>query len=232
MVRTITQAAKYIDRVGFCLLFPIKGLKLPNLWAAVKGKPPRNFNLVAEWDDDAMKLWEWKDELPRRRLAYSGRYFRGKKSLISLAFLPCFYRLAGNQGTPDEYDRLYREGGITTPARAVCHELLKHGPLATLELRYSLGWSDKRGNQRFKRAIAELQCRLLVTHWGAKAESNAWESVVYKLTARAFPRQMRTAMKLPLEEARHRIAAQYRKLVPNATPRDAARLFGWRALNP
>ena len=48
MVRTIQQAAKYIDRVGFCLLFPIKGLKLPSLWAGVKGRNPRQFNLVAE----------------------------------------------------------------------------------------------------------------------------------------------------------------------------------------
>ena len=230
MVRTIHQAAKYIDRVGFCLLFPIKGLRLPSLWAAVKGRNPRQFNLIAEWDDDAMKLWEWKDELPRRRLAYSGRYFRGKKSLLSLQFLPCFYRLAGNYGSLDEYERLYREGKITAHARAVCHELLNHGPLATLELRYGLGWSDQRGNQRFKRAIAELQCRLLVTHWGAKAETNAWESVVYELTPRAFPRAMRAAMKFTPEEARHRVAEQYRKLVPHSTPKDAARLFGWPAL--
>lgn len=94
-VRTIKQAAAYIDQVGFCLLFPIKRLALPSLWAAVKGRSPRRFDLIAEWDADTERLWEWKDELPRRRLAYSGKYFRTKASLLSLKFLPCFYRLEG-----------------------------------------------------------------------------------------------------------------------------------------
>lgn len=235
----MAQAAAYIERVGFCLLFPIKGVALPSLWAEVKGYPetsgPREpalsgvegFSLVAEWDDDALKLWEWKDELPRRRLAYSGRYFRGRKSLLSLRFLPCFYRLEGNSGVADEYDGLYREGKITADARAVCHGLSHHGPQATLELRYALGWSSPRGNARFKKAIAELQRRLLIVHWGSKAETRAWESVVYELTPRAFPAQVRAAARLTPEEARRRIATQYRKLNPQATSPQAARLFVW-----
>ena len=226
-VRTIAQAAAFINRVGFCLLFPIKGLRLPNLWAAVKGKSPRNFDLIAAWDADTERLWRWKDELPRRRLAYSGRYFRGRKSLLSLTFLPCFYRLEGNHGTADEYERLYREGGLSADAHAVSARLYKHGPQAALELRYALGWTDKRGNRRFKRALGELQQRLLIVHWGTKAETAAWESVVYELTPRAFPRAVRAALKLAPEEARRRIAGQYRRLNPAATPADFRRLFGW-----
>lgn len=227
MIKTLTQAAKYIDQVGFCLLFPAKRVRLPSLWAVVKGKSPRNFNLVASWDKDTERLWEWKDELPRRRLAYFGRYFRGKKSLLSLEFLPCFYRLAGNYGVGDEYERLYQEGRISADARALCHELFQHGPQATLELRYALGWTTKAANRRFKRTLAELQQRLLIVHWGTKAETRAWESVVYELTPRAFPRAMRAAAKLSAEEARQRIAAQYRKLNSTATPADFKCLFGW-----
>lgn len=229
MIRSLKQAAAYIDRVGFCLLFPIKGVKLPSLWAAVKGKSPRNFDLVASWDKDTERLWGWKDELPRRRLAYSGRYFRGKKSLLSLAFLPCFYRLEDNPGAPDEYEPLYRAGRLAADAHAVAHQLYKHGPQAALELRYALGWSSKAANRRFKRALAELQQRLLIVHWGTKAETAAWESVVYELTPRAFPRAVRAALKLAPDEARRRIAAQYRQLNPAAAPRDFKRLFGWGA---
>lgn len=234
-VRTLAQAARYIGRVGFCLLFPIKGLRLPSLWAAVKGRAlvpskaegPKQFNLVAAWDDDALRLWEWKDELPRRRLAFSGKVFRGKKSLISLRFLPCFCCLAGNYGAPGEYKQLYREGKISPEARAVCEQLFRHGPQATLELRHALGFTSPRQNRRFKRALEELQRRLLIVHWGVEAETRAWESVVYQLTPRAFPRAVRAAASLSQAEARDRIAAQYRKLVPGATPADAARLFGW-----
>jgi hypothetical protein len=227
VIRTISQAAAYIDRVGFCLLFPVKDVPLPSLWAALKGRRPRNFRLVAAWDEDAERLWEWKDEFPRRRRAYYGKYFRGRASLVSLAFLPCFYRLEGNYGAADEYAQLYREGKITAEARALCQELFQQGPQGVLELRHALGWTTRRGNQRFKRALAELQQRLLIVHWGTKAETQAWESAVYQLTPRAFPRAVRAAAKLTREAARQRIAAQYRRLNLRATAVEAARLFGW-----
>ncbi len=147
--------------------------------------------------------------------------------MLSLEFLACFYCLEGNHGTRDDYERLYREGKITADAHAVCAALAKRGPQATLELRYGLGWESKRGNRRFKRALLELQQRLLIVHWGTKAETRAWESAVYQLTARAFPKAMRAAAKLSPDVARQRIAAQYRKHRAHAKPQEIARLFGW-----
>jgi hypothetical protein len=135
--------------------------------------------------------------------------------------------LEGNYGAADEYAQLYREGKITAEARALCQELFQQGPQGVLELRHALGWTTRRGNQRFKRALAELQQRLLIVHWGTKAETQAWESAVYQLTPRAFPRAVRAAAKLTREAARQRIAAQYRRLNLRATAVEAARLFGW-----
>ena len=227
MIRTIAQAARYIDRVGFCLLFPSKKLPLPSLIEASKGRALRNYKPCADWSDDFVRLWRWKDELPRKRLAYYGKYFRGRGVFLSLEFLAYFYCLEGNHGTRDEYERLYRAGKITADAHAVCAALAKRGPQATLELRYGLGWEAKRGNRRFKRALLELQQRLLIVHWGTKAETRAWESAVYQLTARAFPKAMRTAANLSPDVARQRIAAQYRKHRAHAKPQEVARLFGW-----
>jgi hypothetical protein len=226
-VRTFAQAGACIERVGFCVLFPIKDLPLPSLWAAVKGRSPKNFNLVAAWDSDAEKLWGWKDEFPKRRRAWYGKYFRGKASLISPAFLPCFYCLEENYGTPDEHERLYAEGKITADAHAICGGLLEHGPQGILELRHALGWTSKRGNQRFKRALEEVQRRLLVVRWGTKPETNAWESAVYQLTPRAFPRAVRAATKVTRSEAQRAIAAQYLRLNPRAGERDLVRVFKW-----
>ncbi|MCH7766835.1 MAG: hypothetical protein IH916_09795 [Acidobacteria bacterium] len=227
MIRTIAQAARYIDRVGFCLLFPSKKLPLPSLIEASKGRALRNYKPCADWSDDFVRLWRWKDELPRKRLAYYGKYFRGRGVFLSLEFLAYFYCLEGNHGTRDEYERLYREGKITADAHVVCTALVERGPQATLELRYGLGWEAKRGNRRFKRALLELQQRLLIVHWGTKAETRAWESAVYQLTARAFPKAMRAAAKLSPDVARQRIAAQYRKHRAHAKPQEVARLFGW-----
>ncbi len=227
MIRTIAQAARYIDRVGFCLLFPSKKLPLPSLIEASKGRALRNYKPCADWSDDFVRLWRWKDELPRKRLAYYGKYFRGRGVFLSLEFLAYFYCLEGNHGTRDEYERLYREGKTTADAHVVCTALVERGPQATLELRYGLGWEAKRGNRRFKRALLELQQRLLIVHWGTKAETRAWESAVYQLTARAFPKAMRAAAKLSPDVARQRIAAQYRKHRAHAKPQEVARLFGW-----
>ena len=230
MIRTIAQAARYIDRVGFCLLFPSKKLPLPSLIEASQGRALRNYKPCADWSDDFVRLWRWKDELPRKRLAYYGKYFRGRGVFLSLEFLTYFYCLEGNParlGGGDAFERIYREGKITADAHAVCTALTKRGPQATLELRYGLGWESKRGNRRFKRALLELQQRLLVVHWGTKAETRAWESAVYQLTARAFPKAMRAAAKLSPDVARQRIAAQYRKHRTHAKPQEVARLFGW-----
>lgn len=227
MIRTIAQAARYIDRVGFCLLFPSKKLPLPSLIEASKGRALRNYKPCADWSDDFVRLWRWKDELPRKRLAYYGKYFRGRGVFLSLEFLAYFYCLEGNHGTRDEYERLYHEGKTTADAHVVCTALAKRGPQATLELRYGLGWEAKRGNRCFKRALLELQQRLLIVHWGTKAETRAWESAVYQFTARAFPKAMRAAAKLSPDVARQRIAAQYRKHRAHAKPQEVARLFGW-----
>ncbi len=230
MIRTIAQAARYIDRVGFCLLFPSKKLPLPSLIEASKGRALRNYKPCADWSDDFVRLWKWKDELPRKRLAYYGKYFRGRGVFLSLEFLAYFYCLEGNParlGAGDAFEQLYRTGHITADAHAVCAALAKRGPQATLELRYGLGWESKRGNRRFKRALLELQQRLLIVHWGTKAETRAWESAVYQLTTRAFPKAVRAAAKLSPDAARQRIAVQYRKHRAHAKPQEVARLFGW-----
>ena len=238
MPKNIQQAARYIDRVGFCLLFPIKRLPLPSLWGWLKGRPeawgPREFSLVGTWDADSERLWDWKDELPRRRRAYYGKYFRGRGSLIALAFLPCFYCLAENylevlppHDPEASGEQLYRAGKISADAYIICKQLYNDGPLPVLELRHACGFVTPRRNLRFKCALEELQRRLLIVHWGTAQETHGWESNVYELVSRAFPRAVRLAAKLSAEGARQEIAAQYRQLRPQATSVELVRVFGW-----
>ncbi len=229
-IRTLAQAGKAIDRLGFCLLFPNKGVLLPSLIEEATDRKLRSYNPRTDWSDDFLRVWKWKDELPRKRLAWYGKYFRGRGLFLSPQLLACFYCLEGNHPSRNDggaYERLYRAGRITADARTVAAELQESGPRGTLELRYSLGWGSKRGNLRFKRAMAELQARLMVTHFGAQAETRAWQSAVYQLTPRAFPKAVRTAAKLSPEEARRHIAGQYRKHYPKVSPPQLARLFRW-----
>ena len=226
-VRTLDQAARAVKELGFCLLFPGKKLRLPSLVEAVEGRLLPDYNPRRDWSSEFLRVWKWKDELPRKRLAWYGKYFRGRGTFLAPEFLAYFYRLEGTPGSDDDYARLYRDGRISADARLVCAELLEHGPLGSMELRYALKWEGKRGNQRFQRALRELQSRLVLVHWGTKAETKAWESAVYQFTPRAFPKAVRKASKLTVEDARRRIAAQYRRYRPQVTPRELARLFRW-----
>ena len=86
---------------------------------------------------------------------------------------------------------------------------------------------SKAGNARFKQAMLELQCLLVVVHFGAEQETATWASNRFELVARAFLKQVQAARGITPEGARAAIAAKYLEWHPDAQPRVLARLFGW-----
>jgi hypothetical protein len=172
-------------------------------------------------------IWEWKDELPRRRRAFYAKYFKQRGTFISLKLMPHFLAMRGSPTRTDDYEHFYAAGQISHDASVVWQTLAEHGPLATLELRHACKMDSKAGNARFKRAMLELQCLLAVVHFGAEQETAAWASARFELTARAFPKQAQMARHIPPEEARAAIAAKYLEWHPDASSQVLARLFGW-----
>lgn len=220
-VRTPAEAVKFIDAMGFCVLFPVKSVALPSLCYAVRrGKK-------FAWDKEMERLWGWKDELPRRRLAFYAKYFRTRGTFISLAMLPNFLAMRGSAAAPGDHERLYAEGRISHDARTIWQALEEHAPLATLELRHTCRMESKAGNVRFKRAMLDLQCLLVVVHFGAEQETAAWPSGRFALTARAFPRQVALARRIAPAAARAALALKYFQWHPDAPTAMLARLFGW-----
>ncbi len=58
-LRTIEEARAFVEEVGFCHFWPIKGVELPNLFHAIAG---RVRPVPMEHDDpDLSKCWGWKD---------------------------------------------------------------------------------------------------------------------------------------------------------------------------
>ena len=172
------------------------------------------------WDADVARLWEWKDQLPRRRRAWYGKLFRGKGKLIAARLLPHFSVAAGTPWELRAAEILYTRGLLSPAARKIAGLLVREGPLPTLALRYRCGFADARANARFKKAMAELECRLLVTHFGTQEEEGAaWPSTVYELVPRAFARLAGRARSLSAEEARRAIERAFALLAPQATPR-------------
>ncbi len=221
-VRTMTEAGRWLDRVGFAMLFPVRGVRLPSLWEAMGRRPTSG----PTWDDDMARLWGWKDQLPRRRRAWYGKLFRGKGTLIALRLLPCFCAAAGTPWDLEAAEALYSRGLLSADARKIAGLLAREGPLPTLALRYGAGFAGPRGNARFKRAVEELQRRLLVTHFGTQEEEGAaWPSNVYELAPRAFPALAERAGNITAEEGRREIERAYAVVAPEAGPRQVRALL-------
>ena len=177
-VRTLVQAAAWIDRTGVALLFP--GAGFPSLSEAM-GRA----RMV--WDETTETMWEWKDELPRRRKAWFGKFIHGKGTLIAPRLLTAVSEAVGTPWDTDAAEFLYARGGLSAEAHRVAAVLRKDGPQPTLALRYAAGFDTPSKNVRFKRAMVELGRTLLVTHFGVEEEEGAaWPSAVYELTPRAF----------------------------------------------
>ncbi len=220
-LRTTADAVRFIENVAFCVLFPIKNVPLPSLYYAVSRRAD------VRWDKYAQLVWKWKDELPKKRRSFYGKYFKGRGSFISLKFLPQFLATHGTAIEPREAEAFYKTGRISHDALELWLALAKHGPLPTLELRHACKMESQAGNKRFKKAMLELQGLLIVTHSGAEQETEAWASNRFDLVARGFSKQVAEARKICAEEARVTIAVKYMTLYPRAVPVQIARLFGW-----
>lgn len=223
-VLTPAEAVKFIDAMGYCMLFPVTNVPLPSLYFAVARRNPHE-KMV--WDKYSEMVWNWKDELPRRRRAFYAKYFRGRGTFISLRLLPHFLAMRASPAATSDHEHFYSDGRITEDARVIWKALAEHGPLATLELRHTCKMETKAGNKRFKRAILDLQRLLIAVHSGAEQETAAWASGRYDLTSRAFPDQTSAALRITPEEAHRALAAKFFEWHPQAVLAQLARLFNW-----
>ena len=220
-VVTAADAVRFIDAVGYCLLFPVQGLPLPSLYFACARRECKS------WDQYCLRIWKWKDELGQRRRAFYAKYFKGRGTFISLKLLPHFLAVEESAWDAGDFDRAYSAGRITADARTVWQALAEHGPLATLELRHACKFETVPGNRRFKKAMLALSRQLLVVHSGAEQETGAWASSRFELTARAFPAAMAQARRVAQDDARRVLAAKYLEWHPEADARTITRLFRW-----
>jgi hypothetical protein len=206
-IQTPEQARAFVERVGFCFLWPIKGIEMPNLFHAVAGRVrsvPNKHN-----DPDLSKCWGWKDGALGRRWWYYGKLLRRKATLVSLELLPAFYACSENYGSLDDYLEEYRAGTMTAEAKRIYEVLLEQGPLDTVRLRREAHMAAEGAKSRFERALVELQVGLKVLPIGV-AEAGAWRyAFVYELVQRHFPELPQQARELSRGQARRMLARRY-----------------------
>lgn len=221
---TPEAAVEFVNERGFVYFWPITGVELPSLWAAVAGQRP----VADKHDDPGHITWGWKDGLLGARRWHYAKLLRGKATLVSLITLPYFYALSENYGDyTADYMELFIAGRMTAEARAVYEALLEKGPLHTIALRKEARMTSKESNTRFEKALVELQAGLKILPMGV-AQAGAWKySFIYEIVDRYYPDLVERAGKIARAVARQHLLALYLASVGAATERDAQKLFHW-----
>jgi hypothetical protein len=201
VVRTVPQAARWIDRVGLALLFPKADVVLPSLWEQASGLQ------VVDWEHDAINFFWWaKDELPARGLACVGKHLGRQVSCVAPRLLPTL--VAANGDAPDEDD----------PVVDAIREL---GPLTGPQLREATGLAKK----EVDRSIASLHHRLVLTNAFLDPEGSTWGTLAHDLLARKWRLPKRLP---PRDEARRELAAIVLGHAGELTAADLGGALGWR----
>jgi hypothetical protein len=212
-IRTLEDAAAWVDRVGLALVFPKDDVVLPSLWEAAGGE--NEFSVRDEdgtflrWTEPMEFVWPTKDELPARRLCAAGKHLRGRASLVALDLLPALVASARR----DELDPLEEE--VTELLRA-------EGALSTRELPTLLPAHERK---RVRAALDRLQKALVVTNAGLE-ETEGWPAIVVDLVERRYRDRLRTLP--PPDKARAAIAARLLAAVGELTAEDVRGALGWR----
>ncbi len=219
-ISTLTDAARYINRFGFCWLFAPRDhkLELPSLFEAVKGKRDAH---IEDWDKDSDKVWAWKNDLPAARRAYYGKAFAGKPVFISLKMLPYTIAALGQEDAA----RAYAHGALSYDAKRVHETLAQFGAQPTQNLKRAAGFVGKEGNTRYHRALDELQTKLIVATMGVANEGVAWPSQIFDLVSNWYEQETREAKQIDVHTARCALIERYLKTVLAAPPDALARLF-------
>lgn len=187
-LKTPEAAAEWLDGVGIALLFPNLDYVLPSLWEAISGR------IELEWavrSDDGKfesftpemeKLWSWKDELPKRRLACVGLHVARTSSLIAPRLVASMYALTGRTATLDDFGELE---GLELDVASASLELGRAA--SRRELRLLVG-ADKRATDR---AVNALQRKLVLTNAGRTDDEPGWPSTLHDLFARRWRARLR-----------------------------------------
>jgi hypothetical protein len=222
-LRTVEEAQAFVEEVGFCFFWPIKGVELPNLFHAIAGRvrPVP----MEHGDPDISKCWGWKDDSLDKKRWYYGKLLRRRATLVSLEQLPFFYALSENYGSLDDYLQEYADGLMTAEAKAIYEALLEHGPLDTVRLRREARMSAESAKSRFGRGLVELQVGLKVLPVGV-AEAGAWRyAFVYEIVQRHFPGLPARARPIGRAEARRALVSRYLDNVVAAERKMVAKVF-------
>jgi hypothetical protein len=202
VIRTVPQAAKWVDHVGLALLFPKADVVLPSLWEQVSGLQ------VTDWDREEMNFFWWaKDELPARGSTCVGKHLGRHVSCITPRLVPTLVAANGEDAQGED--------------ESVVEAIRSLGPLTGPQLREVTGLSKK----EVDRSVASLHHRLVLTNDHLEPGGSTWGTLAHDLLARKW----KVPKRLPARaEARRELATIVLEQARELTAADLSGALGWR----
>ena len=179
-VRTLEDARAFVERVGFCLVYPERSLPLiPTFIGAYAGSGDRLPDAKHAFADPRTRpAVELMVRLLRDRGAYEMSLFTGAPLVASPAMFPYFYALVGDHN-PKAPPKAGARGTTISPlAITVFDALQQKGPLSKNQLRGLVGM--ELSNAALDRALSELWAILKITRVDYREDEGAFWDVLYR----------------------------------------------------
>lgn len=212
-MRTLEEAADFVDDVGLALLLPKADVVLPSLWEQVNGSPERSWAVrdadgtFVRWSEEMGFLWGAKDELPAAGLVCVGKHLARVVACIAPRLVPTL--VAANGAAP--------EGAALQVAEAV----RAAGPLTGPELREATGLPKR----DVEKALAALHHGIVLTSSHLVEQDGPWGALAHDLVERKWP----LPEQLPArEDARRDLARLVLDRTGELTAADLGGALGWR----
>ena len=221
-MRTLDDARRFLESVGFCLMFPMRPpLLAPTFigaWAGSDEHLPTRQHAYA--DPRAQEATDVMVRLLRDHVAYEANLFEENNAfLVAASIFPYFYALVGERnpkqapqpGSRSEYSQL---------ACDAFEFIRRAGPISKQKLREDLGGSIS--FVALDHALGELWSKLRITRVDYKAEEGAFWDVLYRWA----PDAVREGIGLSVGEALSALLSKYLDCVVAADQQETESFFG------
>jgi hypothetical protein len=218
------EAVQFINKHHLVAFWPIKGIPIPSLWAAVAGDRP----VADAHDDPGHVTWGWKDGLLGKGLCYYGRILCSRNFFASLELLPDLYALTSNYGDPSEdYLIDYEQGRMSLESRSIYEAILQNGPMDTISLKKAARLTSRTADSEFNKALNHLQMEMKIMPVGVASVGSWHYAFQYDIVARHFPEQIARAGLIQHGQARERLILTVLNASAAISVGELHRLFHW-----
>jgi Winged helix DNA-binding domain len=220
-VRTMEDAHRFLDAVGFCLNYPERTLPLaPSFLGAHAGSTVGLPDLKHAYADPrARAATELMVRLLRERTAFEMQFSADSNLIISAPLFPYFYALVGDRN-PKALPKTKAQGAAISELSAKVFEALQqHGPLSKTQLQEHVGRESSQA--ALDRALGELWSILKITRVDYSASAGASWDVLYRWA----PEPVKEGMNISSPEGISALVSKYLETVVAAEQDDIEQFF-------